>query len=74
MTKEELLSQFLSGFPNSTHPYDRKRFVDYAVACAKEDCDIDVDAMRSHGLEEMKIHEYELAYGWIRDVCNSYLK
>ncbi len=67
-SKEELLRSFLGGFPESTHPLDTRRFVKYAVACAKEQCCIDDEAMRNSGkLSESKIHEYLIAYDWIRD-------
>lgn len=66
MTKEELLSQFLGMFPHSAHYRDRERFVKYALACASEDCCIDIDAMRTHGLDENQLRDLQMVYEYIR--------
>ena len=66
-TKSELLQDFLNKFPNSSHPLDERRFVKYAVSCAKEKSSIDTDAMIKAKVDEKRIHQLEIAYDWIRD-------
>ena len=65
MSREELFDAFMGGFPESSHPFDRTRFVRYAIQCAKDEWTIDEDGMRSKGLSEDKIEEYSKAYSWI---------
>lgn len=65
--REELLKDFLSKFPNSPHPYDRGRFLKYALACAKIEGTINTDAMLDGGVTTENIEKYEVAYGWIRE-------
>lgn len=67
MKEQELLSAFLSGFPESYHPYDRERFLNYAIECAKNGHSIDSNAMLNHGIREEIVHDYEIAFEWIRD-------
>lgn len=66
MTKDELLTAFLGGFPESSHPLDMKRFVKYAIACIDESSYLDIEAMREK-ISVEKISEYESAYSWIRE-------
>lgn len=67
MNEKELLASFLSGHPGSDHLFDRERFLRYALACAKNNHNIDCENFRRHGLSEDKISEYLIAFGWIRD-------
>lgn len=45
----DLLNQFLGGFPNSSHPFDRKRFIKYAFEAARAGKALDVEALRMGG-------------------------
>ena len=66
-SKEELLNAFLGPTAESTHIDDMLRFVKYAVACIEENTLIDIDKMRASGyLTKEKIHEYDLAFAWIK--------
>lgn len=67
MKEKDLLNAFLNGFPESYHPYDRERFLNYAIECAKNGNSMDSDEFRKHGLKEDLITEYEIAFGWIKD-------
>lgn len=66
MLKDELLSQFLGKHPQSSHYLDRERFVKYALACASENCCIDIDAMRKAGLDENQLRDLQMVYEYIR--------
>ncbi len=67
MNEKELLASFLGGHPDSCHPLDRERFLLYALACAKNNHNIDCESIRNHGISEDKISEYQIAFEWIRD-------
>ena len=67
MDKEQLLKNFLGGFPESTHPYDNFRFLKYAVACAVDDSSINSQAMIDAGVSPETVDRLEIAYSWIRD-------
>lgn len=66
MNEKELLSRFLNGFPNSTHPIDSKNFIKYAVACVENNHYIDVDAMKASGVEHERVEDYMIAFDWIK--------
>lgn len=66
MNEKELLSRFLNGFPNSTHPTDRKNFLEYAISCVENDHCIDVESMKEAGVELGVVEDYEIAYSWIK--------
>lgn len=68
-SKEELLKVFLGAHPDSCHPLDQKRFLEYAIACANDDCSsIDEEAIRCSGkVSDEMLHEYVSIYPWIRD-------
>lgn len=68
MNKEELLKRFLEGHPDSNHPFDADRFLEYAIACANEGCTtIDLETIRKSGkVSESMMHMYDRAYPWIR--------
>ena len=70
MNESELLKKFLSGYPESFHPLDMKRFAAYAVACACNNVHFDGDSLRAHGLDEECVEAYESAFGWIREAYN----
>lgn len=67
---DELLKSFLAGFPDSTHPLDRERFVAYAISCIEKGEYIDVESIQKHGLSNERIDELEIAFGWIKDTMD----
>lgn len=60
------LKTFLSNFPESAHPLDDVRFLEYALECASSNQYIDVETMRKRGLSEGCIDRLESACYWIR--------
>lgn len=64
----DLLNQFLGGFPNSSHPFDRKRFIKYAFEAARAGKALDVEALRMAGVTDENVKRYLDAYSWIRDI------
>lgn len=73
MNENDLLNNFLNGFPNSDHPKDRERFVSYAIACIRNNHLPDLKALKSKGLSDERIEEYSIAFEWIRDAYNCIL-
>jgi len=67
MDKEQLLKDFLGGYPESTHPNDNLRFLKYAVACAVDESSINSKAMLDAGVSPETVERLEVAYSWIRD-------
>ncbi len=62
------LDLFLGASPNSTHPYDRQRFIKYAFEAARAKEALDVEAFRRAGVSEDNIKCYLDVYSWIRDI------
>lgn len=62
MNEKELLRNFLGGYPETSHPKDRKRFISYAAECVRNGHYIDTDAMRMNGMSEESIERYETAF------------
>lgn len=69
MGKEELLKSFLGGFPETTHPHDTRRFVEYAVQCAIEQDTIDEEQIGEKVSQE-RLHDLRTAYSWIRETVD----
>ena len=67
---EELKQQWLSGFPNSTHSLDTKRFIRYAIELAKVDGSLDFNEMRERGISEGLVEDYQRKYEFLRDVLD----
>lgn len=65
---EELKEQWLSAFPESSHPCDTKRFIRYAVELAKTGGSLDHAEMESRGISPHRIEEYQRQYEFLRDV------
>lgn len=63
---KKTLMKFLNNFPESAHPLDDVRFLEYALECASSNQYIDVETMRKRGLSEGCIDRLESAYYWIR--------
>lgn len=70
MNENELLESFLKLFPETLHPCDRERFLKYAIACTRNDHNLDLDALRNRGVSDERIKEYQIAFEWIKDTCN----
>lgn len=66
----ELKAAFFGGHPDSTHEYDRERFLRYAFAAAREKLAFDRESFASAGVRDSLIHEYERAYSWIRCIVS----
>ena len=64
----ELKEQWLSAFPDSTHPLDSRRFIRYAVALARVDGGLDHTEMERRGISEKRIEEYQRQYEFLREV------
>lgn len=64
----ELKEQWLSAFPDSTHPLDLRRFIRYAVALARVDGGLDHTEMERRGISEKRIEEYQRQYEFLREV------
>lgn len=47
MDDKSLLKLFLSQHPESLHPADKQRFVDYVFECWKSNIDVDYDALKN---------------------------
>lgn len=73
MNEKDLLKSFLNGFPNSDHPFDRRRFAKYAISCIENNHELDVKALRDSGLTDERIEEYSIAFSWIRDAYDCLL-
>ena len=67
MNENELLETFLGAFPESEHPCDRKRFVAYCLASARNRSAFREDAFRERRLSEERINHLETVHSWIRD-------
>ena len=66
----ELKAAFFGGHPDSTHEYDRERFLRYAFAAAREKLAFDREAFVASGVRDPQIDEYERAYSWIRCIVS----
>lgn len=66
--REELKEQWLSMFPDSTHPCDTKRFIRYAIELAKVKGSLDYTEMEARGISPHRIEEYQRQYEFLRDV------
>ena len=64
----ESLELFLGAFPNSSNPFDRKRFIKYAFDAARAELTLDERAFREAGITEEYIKRYLEIYSWIRDI------
>ncbi len=64
----ELKEQWLSEHPDSTHLFDLRRFIRYAVALARVDGGLDHAEMAQRGLSEKRIEEYQRQYEFLREV------
>lgn len=62
------LEMFLREFPDSTHPFDRKRFIKYAFDAARAEKALNEEAFRKAGVSEENISLYLEVYSWIRDI------
>lgn len=62
------LEMFLREFPDSTHPFDRKRSIKYALDAARAEKDLNEEAFRKAGVSEENISLYLEVYSWIRDI------
>ena len=66
--RDDLLASYLNGHPYSGQPADKQRFLEYAIACIRDGCDIDTDAMLDSGkVSEIKIDEMRYVFSWIRN-------
>lgn len=69
--EENTLNSFLGGYPETSNPKDRIRFIKYALECIKNGKYLDTEAMKQSGnLSDSRIEYYESAYSWIRDTCD----
>lgn len=68
MEREELKEQWLSAFPESSHPCDTKRFIRYAIELAKANGSLDHAEMEERGISPHRIEEYQRQYEFLRDV------
>lgn len=68
MELDKLKEEWLSAFPDSVHPYDRKRFIRYAIALAKTDGGLDHAEMERRGITQQHIEDYQRQYEFLRDV------
>lgn len=66
----ELKEQWLSAFPDSTHPLDIKRFIRYAIALARENGELDHVEMESRGISRPRREEYQRQYEFLRLVLD----
>lgn len=66
----ELKEQWLSAFPDSTHPLDIKRFIRYAIALARENGELDLAEMESRGISRPRREEYQRQYEFLRLVLD----
>lgn len=66
--REELKEQWLSSFPESSHPCDTKRFIRYAIELAKTGGSLDHAEMEERGISPHRIEEYQRQYEFLRDV------
>ena len=67
---DDLLKDFLNGFPDASHPLDDARFSKYAIACAEEGKYIDTATINKHVSFKLS-EELVSAFEWIREaiVC-----
>lgn len=68
MELEELKEQWLSAFPDSTHPMDVRRFIRYAIALAREEGGLDHAEMERRGISRERREDYQSEYEFIREV------
>ena len=65
---DELKESWLSAFPDSTHPFDTKRFIRYAIKLARVNGALDHSEMESRGIKLHQREEYQRQYEFLRDV------
>lgn len=70
MELKELKEEWLSAFPDSTHPNDTKRFIRYAMALARENGCLDHQEMESRGISARRVEQYQRQYEFLRDVLS----
>lgn len=70
MELKELKEQWLSGFPDSYHELDQKRFIRYAVALARANGSLDHDEMERRGISHLHREEYQRQYEFLRYVLD----
>ncbi|MBQ7280593.1 MAG: hypothetical protein IJR13_07730 [Bacteroidales bacterium] len=63
-TKDHLLENYLSHYPDANHPYDYKRFLLYAIKCIEDECYMDYDTIRNK-VSATTLKRLEIAYIWI---------
>lgn len=68
MDLKDLKEAWLSAFPDSTHPNDAERFIRYAIALARENGSLDLEEMKSRGISDKRIRDYQRNYEFLRDV------
>ena len=64
------LNRFLGSFPESNHPCDRKRFIEYAVECIQQGKELDKQALANAGLSQERIDHYVEIFDWISETCD----
>ncbi len=65
MTEHELLSEFLSHWPESYHPYDEKRFVRWAIVAHREGRDFPRSDFEGAGLSQKAVDYYQRAFSFV---------
>lgn len=63
---DDLLKEFLNGYPDASHPLDDARFARYSIACAEEGRYIDTAAIDQNVSPE-RSEELVSAFEWIRE-------
>lgn len=66
---DDLLKEFLNGFPDASHPLDDKRFAMYSIACAEEGKCIDTDSINQK-VSPKRSEELFSAFEWIREAVD----
>ncbi|MCR5242995.1 MAG: hypothetical protein K6D61_08980 [Prevotella sp.] len=66
---DDLLKDFLNGFPEASHPLDEERFAKYSIACAEEGKYIDTSAINQNVSPE-RSEELVFAFEWIRQAVD----
>ena len=66
---DDLLKEFLNGFPDASHPLDDARFAMYSIACAEEGRYIDTTTIEQNVSPE-RSEELISAFEWIREAVN----
>lgn len=64
-SSNDLLDDFLNGFPDASNPLDDIRFAKYSIACAEEGKYINTDIINQN-VSKIRYDELVLAFEWIR--------